>query len=269
MTVLYDCHLHSDFSGDCDTPAELMAEKAVSLGMKGICFTEHLDLDAPVIDGTDFSLDTGKYIQRMEALKAKYRSRLDIRIGVELGMQSHVLSQITGFAAAWPFDFIIASQHYINGGDPYYPSYFKDREERDCYEEFFQIQLSNLKNFSSYDTLGHMDYIVRYGPAKNTHYSFSSYADKIDPILHHLIENGKCLEVNTGGYKHSLGSPNPDTTVLRRYRELGGELITIGSDAHKPILLAYEFEKASALLTDLGFRYYTIYRGRKPEMMPL
>lgn len=269
MTLLYDCHLHSDFSGDCDTPAEFMAEKAISLGMKGICFTEHLDLDAPVIDGTDFSLDTEKYFQRMEQLKMQYHDLLDIRIGVELGIQSHVLSELSRYSAACPFDFIIASQHYINGGDPYYPSYFEGRKEKDCYEEFFDVQLSNLKRFSSYDTLGHMDYIVRYGPTRNTQYSFTAYADYIDPILRHLIEHDKCLEINTGGYKYGLGHPNPDTSVLRRYRELGGEQITVGSDAHRPEHLAFDFRRAAALLQSLGFRYYTIFRQRKPEMLPL
>lgn len=269
MNLFYDCHLHSDFSGDCDTPALLMAEKALSLGLKGLCFTEHLDLDAPVIDGIEFSLDTKTYFQKLEELKLQYQGRLDIRIGVELGIQDQVLQELTAYADQWPFDFIIASQHFINGRDPYYPSYFEGRRERDCYEEFFQIQLSNLKKYTAYDTLGHMDYVVRYGPSRNTQYSYESYADSIDPLLRHLIQEGKCLEINTGGYKYGLGQPNPDTTVLRRYRELGGELITIGSDAHKPEHLAYDFPRVSRLLSSLGFRYYTIFRQRKPEMLPL
>lgn len=269
MSIFYDCHLHSDFSGDCDTPAALMAEKALSLGLKGLCFTEHLDLDAPVIDGTDFSLDTAAYFQRMEDLKKQYAGQLDIRVGVELGLQSHVLTELTGYASLWPFDFIIASQHYISGGDPYYPSYFEGRDERHCYEEFFEVQLENLRHFSSYDTLGHMDYIVRYGPTRNTRYSFQAYVDHIDPILRHLTEQGKCLEINTGGFKYGLGQPHPDASVLRRYRELGGELITIGSDAHSPEYLAYDFLRVRELLASLGFRYYTVFSGRRPEMLPL
>lgn len=267
--IAYDCHLHSDFSGDCDVPASVMIERAISLGLDGICFTEHLDLDAPVTDGCDFSLDTDSYFKKMRHLQEMYNGRISIRIGVELGIQSHVLDILTDYAASWPFDFIIASQHYVNGGDPYYPSYFEGRRERRCYEEFFEVQLSNLKHFSSYQTLGHMDYIVRYGPNRNSRYSFEAYADYIDPILHHLIENGKCLEVNTGGFKYGLGQPNPDTSVLKRYRELGGELITIGSDAHAPEHLAFDFSRTAELLVQLGFRYYSVFRNRAAELIPL
>jgi histidinol-phosphatase (PHP family) len=269
MILLYDFHLHSIFSADCKTPAPLMAERACALGLRGLCFTEHFDLDAPDPEGLDFTFDTSAYLREMERLKETYRGRLEIFAGVEIGMQSHVLADVRQYAAAWPFDFIIASQHYINGGDPYYPSYFEGRKERRCYEEFFEVQLANLQQFSSFQTLGHMDYVVRYGPTRNTQYSYASYADYIDPILRHLIDHGKCLEVNTGGFKYGLGQPNPDTTVLQRYRELGGELITIGSDAHSPEHLAYDFARVSELLTGLGFRYYAIFEKQQAKMLRL
>ena len=114
-----------------------------------------------------------------------------------------------------------------------------------------------------------MDYVVRYGPNQNKYYSYETYADYIDPILRYLIENGKCLEINTGGLKYGLGETNPSTDVLRRYRELGGELITVGSDAHVPEYLSYEFDRVSKILTELGFRYYTIFEQRKPVQIPL
>ena len=114
-----------------------------------------------------------------------------------------------------------------------------------------------------------MDFIVRYGPNQNREYSYEAYADYIDPILRHLIENGKCLEVNTGGFKYGLGEPNPCAGVLRRYRELGGELLTIGSDAHDPKHLCFDFDRAQALLLDLGFRYYAVFQKRKMELLPL
>ena len=87
--------------------------------------------------------------------------------------------------------------------------------------------------------------------------------------MKHLIENGKCLEVNTGGFKYGLGEPNPCAGILKRYRQLGGELVTIGSDAHEPRYLGYDFSRAAALLTDLGFRYYTVFQQRMPRQIPL
>ena len=268
MEICYDCHLHSDFSGDCDVPAEVMIQKAVSLGLKGICFTEHLDLDAPG-DPDFFLLDTEEYFQSLRDLQARWAGKLEIRIGVELGIQPHVTETLTEYAASHPFDFIIGSQHYADGGDPYYPAYFEGRSERECYERFFQGEYENLRRFDSFDTLGHMDYVVRYGPNQNKYYSYEEYREYLDPLLVLLIEKGKCLEVNTGGFRHGLGEPNPCIGILKRYRELGGEQITIGSDAHTPEYLAYEFHKTTALLRELGYRFYCVFQNRKPEQLPL
>ena len=268
MNIKYDYHLHSFFSGDSETPPEKMIERALSLGLKGLCFTEHQDIDAPDC-GIDFTVDFDAYFSKMSNLQTQYQNRIEIGIGMEFGIQSHLSGMLDGLLDKWPFDFIIASQHFVDGKDPYYPEFFENRNERECYEEFFRAQLETLKCFSpdSFDTLGHMDYIVRYGPNRNQYYSYEAYADFIDPILHYLIDNGKCLEVNTGGLKYGLGEPNPCCQVLRRYRDHGGELITIGSDAHEPKHLCYDFDKAAALLQEIGFRYYAVFKKRKPQIL--
>lgn len=269
MAIRYDYHLHSDFSGDCDIPSEVMIERAVELGLSGLCFTEHHDQDIPEQE-FDFILNFDSYFKKMERLKSQYGDRLWLCSGMEFGMIRHLPPVLSGLLAKYPFDFIIASLHFIDGKDPYYPEFFEGRSERECYEEFLQTEYELLKCFppGSYDTLGHMDFIVRYGPNQNREYSYEAYADYIDPILRHLIENGKCLEVNTGGFKYGLGEPNPCAGVLRRYRELGGELLTIGSDAHDPKYLCFDFDRAQALLESLGFRYYAVFKERKMQMLP-
>lgn len=263
MNIKYDSHLHSDFSGDSDTPAAQMIERALSLGLDGLCFTEHEDPDAPPSD-CDFRIDFDRYFSETAGLREKYRGRIRIDVGMEYGIQPHLPEAFGRLSRTYPFDFIIASLHNLNGMDPYYPAYFEGRAERDCYEEFFRVQYETLKlcDPASFDTLGHMDYIVRYGLNRNKYYSYESYAELIDPILRLLIENGKCLEVNTGGLKYGLGEPNPCTGVLKRYRELGGELVTVGSDAHEPAGLCYRFGDAAKLLKRLGFRYYTVFERR-------
>lgn len=270
MNIRYDYHLHSEFSGDSDTPPEQMIARALALGLEGLCFTEHQDLDAPDC-GIDFTVRFEDYFSKMQSLRSCYQDRIQIGIGMEFGIQKHLSCALDALLQKWPFDFVIASQHYVDGKDPYYPDFFENRDERDCYEQFFRTQLETLKCFSpaSYDTVGHMDYIVRYGPNRNRCYSYEAYADVLDPLLHYIIDHGKCLEVNTGGLKYGLGEPNPCSGVLRRYRELGGELITIGSDAHEPKHLCYDFGHAAALLGEIGFRYYAVFRQRKPRMLPL
>jgi histidinol-phosphatase (PHP family) len=84
-----------------------------------------------------------------------------------------------------------------------------------------------------------------------------------------LIEHGKGLECNTGGLRYGLSQPNPSRRILKRYRELGGEIITIGSDAHTPDYLGYGFQECRRFLLRCGFRYYTVFHGRKPEFIPL
>ena len=263
MKIMYDCHLHSDFSTDSDTPAEQIIGRALSLGLDGICFTEHQDSDGPYPEG-DFIIDFDAYFKQLNELREKYRGQIRIGIGMEFGMQPHLTAELDLLAQELPFDFIIASQHLVNGEDPYYPVFFEGHEERDRYEEYFRFMLEDLHSFNpaSYDTVGHLDYIVRYGPNRNAYYSYESYADMLDPILRFLIERGKCLEINTGGLKYGLGEPNPCAGILRRYKELGGELITIGSDAHAPEHLCYDFDIAEQLLKSLGFRYYTVFEQR-------
>lgn len=267
MSIRHDFHLHSDFSGDCETPAEIMAERAISLGLEGICFTEHQDLD--VCSDIEFLVDFDRYFSRLRSLQEQYAGRLNILIGMEFGIQKHLSPALKELLQKYPFDFVIASQHFIDGQDPYFPAFFEGKSERACYERFFEEQLESLLHISDYQTLGHMDYVVRYGPNQNQFYSYDSYADYIDPILRLLIEKGKCLEINTGGYKYGLGETNPATSVLKRYRELGGELITIGSDAHVPGYLCYEFDRAREMLLSLGFRYYTVFEKRVPRQVLL
>ena len=100
-------------------------------------------------------------------------------------------------------------------------------------------------------------------------YSYGRYKDILDEILRKLISKGKGIELNTGGYHYGLGEPNPCTAVIKRYRELGGEIITIGADAHTPDKVAYAFDKAATVLENCGFRYYTVFKDHKPEFISL
>lgn len=270
MGIRYDFHLHSDFSGDSDTPAWQMTERALALGLDGLCFTEHYDPDYPPVDEC-FDLAFDRYFPSIAKLKEQYSGRLWVGAGMEFGIQRHLAPLLSRLVKTYPFDFIIASCHLLYGEDPYYGRCFEGKKEADCYADFFREQYAALSRMDAkdFDTLGHLDFVVRYGPNRNLFYSYKKFADVIDPVLSFLIDNGKCLEVNTGGLKYGLGEPNPCTDILRRYRELGGELITIGSDAHAPQHLCFDFKKAQEFLSPLGFRSYTIFRQRRPEQILL
>lgn len=268
--ILWDCHMHSAFSADSDTPTEDMIRQAIALGLKGICFTEHLDPDyPPTPDHLEFSLDLPAYHSRILELKETYKNQITIHFGIEIGLQLHLGQYFHNLLKEYPFDFVIGSSHVVHGADPYYPEFFQGRDEEQAYREYFESILENLSAFDEMDTYGHLDYIVRYGPNQNQFYTYEKYQDVLDAILKKLIEKAVGLEVNTGGYHYGLEEPNPCTSIIRRYKELGGEIITIGADAHAPGKIGFAFDKTAQVLRECGFEYYTVFQARKPEFIKL
>lgn len=262
-----DFHMHTNFSGDTDTPVSAQIERAISLGMKEICITDHHDHD--VVSPIDFTLDIKAYLPYLAEIQRIYADRIRVNIGIELGLQTHIKEYLDQLLLSHPFDFVIGSCHFIDGIDPFFSEFFEGRTEREAYERFFEVTLERLRTLDCFDSLGHLDYVVRYGPAKNRNYSYAAYRDYLDPILKILVEKGKGLECNTGGFKHKLGHPNPTEEILTRYRELGGEILTVGSDAHVPEHVGYEFDKLKRILQNCGYRYYTVFHERKPEFIKI
>lgn len=251
---------------------EELIQRAISIGLKTMCFTEHMDMDYPRQDPdgpVEFVLDTGSYLKKYLEMKEKYSDRIDLLFGVELGLQPHLVDWNSNYVNQYDFDYIIGSAHTIGRADPYYPSFYEGRSEREAYTEYFEEALQDIELFDGFDSFGHLDYVVRYGPNKNREYSYKKYANVIDPILKALIDRGIALEVNSAGYRKGLGEPNPCKDVIIRYKQLGGELITIGSDAHTTSSLANGFDVVESLLIECGFKYHAVFSGRKPSLYPL
>ena len=272
MPIISDYHLHSSYSADSSEPMEQMVLAAIKKGLKQICFTEHMDLEYPYQENKKenrFEFNTDSYLYEILTLKEKYESSISINFGVELGLQKDIMRQNAIYAKSHDFDFIIASIHVCHKKDPYYPEFFEGRSEKDALTEYFQCVYENIRNFNSYDVLGHLDYVIRYSPNKDSNYSYQTYRDLIDTILNHLIENEKGLECNTGGLKSGLKDVHPCLDILKRYRELGGEIVTVGSDAHNAGQVGDSFDRACEVLKEAGFKYYTIFDGRMPEYLKL
>lgn len=268
----FDTHLHTSFSSDSETPMEQMILRGIELGMKALCFTEHFDPDYPDNpEGLDFLLDFEAYYETFLHLSEKYRPQIELLHGVELGVQRHLKPVLDAFFQEYGsrFDFIINSCHIVDGLDPYDGIYFQRLPVKEGLRHYFECILNNLKAFPHFQTAGHLDYICRYIPKPAPDFVYREYQDILDEILFYLIEHHKALEINTAGWKAGLIWPNPHIDILKRYRELGGELITIGSDAHKPEHMGYGFEKLPELLQTVGFRYCTIFRNQEPVFIPI
>ena len=266
--MLWDQHMHCNFSGDSDALPEDMIKAGIAHGLSGICFTDHLDYDYPE-EPNIFLLDFDNYFKVLSDLREKYADKISVNIGIELGLQTQAAGQNLAVAEKYPFDFIIGSSHVVNHMDPYYPEFFAGRDEDAAYMEYFESVLENINSGVDFDVYGHIDYVVRYGPNKNAFYTYEKFKDIIDEILTQLISKGKGIEVNTGGFKYGLGHPNPTEDIIKRYRELGGEIITMGADAHVPEYVAYEFDKTAQIIKNCGFKYYTVFKNRKAEFIPL
>ncbi|MBQ1844222.1 MAG: histidinol-phosphatase HisJ family protein, partial [Lachnospiraceae bacterium] len=173
----------------------------------------------------------------------------------------------------YDFDFVIGSVHVINGYDPYYEDFYRNINVRDAYRAYFDQVLENIRAFDEYDTLGHLDYVVRYGlkyfgsPAADC--PFEDYKEQIDAILRHLIMHGKSLEVNTGAFRYSMSEPNPSYQILQYYYDIGGRDITLGADAHEPKDVAIAYEKVVPELRSIGFEYFNVYMDRIPRRVLL
>lgn len=265
MTITADYHLHTHNSGDSTAPMEDMIKKGISLGLTTMCFTEHMDMDyvygKPEEAGM-FELNTDSYLYELATLKEKYENQIQILFGVELGIQPHLQKELNRYSRSYPFDFIIASSHICHGRDPYYPSFYEGRSDEEAYREYFSSILENLDVFSNFDVYGHLDYVVRYGASRDKDYCYEKYQDIFDKILIRLLEMERGIELNTAGLRKGMKDVHPCTGVLKRYKQLGGEIITIGSDAHNPSAIAGDFDRAADVLRECGFSYYTTFENR-------
>ena len=250
---MYDFHIHSDFSMDCKYLVEEMVQGAIAKGMKSICFTDHIDYDLSG-DGINFEFRPADYFKKMRQVKYRYMDQVEILAGVEIGMQLHLSDRCDEFIANNPFDFVIMAVHSIDKKSIHtsrFPNHMPPMEALSMYYDYLY---RCIDIFDNYDVIGHIDCIDRYFDDRSMIPDFEEYLPHIEKVLKLIIERDKGIEVNTSGMRYELGYYNPKIEILRLYRDLGGEIITIGSDAHSPEFIGYHYREAEKLLRELGFK---------------
>ncbi len=272
--ILADQHTHSNFSTDSEATPESMIQGAINLGLTQLTLTDHLDLDYPgtTLEKPLFEFNTADYFTALAPLKEKYSDKLYLGTGIELGLRpgrEDLNKQMHKMLAEHPFDFVLGSVHLLDNDDPYYEEYWKNRSAKDILTKYFNDMLVSIKEYDNFDSLGHLDYLIRYIPSfcGNKDYTYKEYREVIDEIFKLLITKNKALEINTAGLIKGLPCFHPKLDVLKRYFELGGELITIGSDGHAPDKIATEFAKTEELLKSINVPGYYIYKNRKAEFI--
>ncbi|MCX8130695.1 MAG: histidinol-phosphatase HisJ family protein [Clostridia bacterium] len=260
---MFDCHVHSNFSGDSQMPVEKACEAAINIGLDGIAFTDHLDLDYPDYNSL-FNIDFNSYSNIMDRIKNDYIKKIKVIKGIEVGIQPHVISETVEIVEKYGFDFVIASIHVIDRVDPYTGEYYKGKTKQKSFSRYLQEIEFGVRNFKNYDVIGHIGYIRRYCSYDDRSLRYDDFCDLIDSILKNVILDGKGIEINSQGYRGDLFSPIPDFDIVKRYKELGGEIITIGSDAHYPEHVGHSFDVVREMLVDMDIKYTAHFENRKP-----
>ena len=256
---MFDYHLHTTVSFDGIGTAREMAKAAKKAGLKEICFTDHMDYS------DDLKLPPD--IFTMEEYQVAYDELevpgVKIRKGVEFGLTIYNTKELQEFLAKRPFDFVIGSVHYAGGMDPYCENYWVNRTAEEGFRNHLEVMLKCVKVHEDYDVLGHLTYAGKsqYNPTKKP-IPYDEYRDLIDEILRVLVTKGKGIEINTSGVDR-IGAFLPTADIVQRFHELGGEIVTVGSDAHNVDRVGQYCKEAIDTVKDI-FGYVCTFENRKP-----
>ncbi len=275
-----DYHMHSKYSFDGCEELETMCETAISKGLTEIAVTDHMDIftglpygqmiDFDVPGGKRFDMDVAGLYRELEEIKGRYEGRLGVKIGAELGQPQVNPEAAAAFIADHPqLDFVIGSIHNMeNDLDVYYYD-FTDMDTAAMYDHYVDWLLK-LARTGDFDVMGHLTYPLRYMfERKQLRLDLAPYEEKFRQLFECLIEKGRGIELNVSGLYRSMKETMPPLSLLKLYRECGGEIITIGSDAHKAQYIGAYQKEAREILETAGFRYVTGFEKRKPIFFTL
>lgn len=276
--MLADYHVHTQFSDDSVYPMEDVVKDAVGLGLEEICITDHVDYGVKVDwdSGQEIrcrrgnplaNVDYPRYMAKIEEMRRKYGGQIAIKLGMEFGVQTHTVPQFQTLFCRYPFDFVILSIHQVEDREFWMQEFQEGRTQQEYNRRYYEEMLSVVRAYKDYSVLGHLDLIKRYDKAGI--YPFEEVKSIVAEILKTAIADGKGLEVNTSSHRYGLTESMPSVDLLRLYRELGGSIVTIGSDSHAPAHLGTHIEEAKRLLKDLGFESFCTYQRMQPVFHPL
>lgn len=269
--MFLDYHVHTDYSDDSVYLMEDVIKDAITMNMQEIAITDHVDYgikkdwsegDIEYRNGEPIAnVDYPKYFKELEYLINKY-DQIKIRKGMEFGIQMHTIPQFENLFNKYDFDFIILSIHQVEDKEFWTGDFQRGRTQKEYNKRYYQELLDVINVYKNYSVLGHLDLIVRYD--EEGIYPFEKVKPMIEEILKQVIKDGKGIEINTSYHRYGLKDMTPSRDILKLYRELGGKIITIGSDSHKKEHLGAYIDEAKDELRKLGFQYYCTFEKMKP-----
>ena len=275
-----DYHVHTEFSDDSNYPMEQVIKDAITKGFDELCFTDHVDYgikkdwdepgemiyrkggagepDQMPVANVDYPV----YYKTFQKMKELYQDKISLKFGLEFGMQAPTVEKYEKLFSRYPFDFIILSVHEIEDKEFWDQGFQNGMTQQEYNERYYEEMLYLVQNYHNYSVLGHMDLITRYDKAGV--YSFEQLKPILTKILKIVITDGKGIEVNTSSHRYGLKDLTPSRDILKLYKELGGKIITIGSDSHKPEHLGAFVDETKEELKALGFEQICTFDKMKP-----
>lgn len=261
-----DYHLHTHFSADSQELMKNHIAVAEAKGIQEICFTDHFEYELPDW-GPEWACDVDGIFAEIDALPS---SPVRIKKGVEMGLRlgDDSVQKTVDALSSHDFDFVIASIHFIDGKDVYYPSFFEGKTKSEAFATYLENILGALQQTDYYSTVGHIDFPSKGCPLPNAALQYEDAPDLLDSLFRHVHEHGKMIEINTSILKVPAARPR-DEKLWRRYVELGNETVTMGSDSHTAEFLGYQFEETRDFLQSVGVKYVATFDKMEPTFHAL
>ncbi|MBC8558616.1 histidinol-phosphatase HisJ family protein [Fumia xinanensis] len=270
MYSLIDCHNHSIYSFDAVDTVEAMCLRAEELGLTAFALTDHSDLNGKNL--TECIETVGQSVDKVEQFRSTHSLQCELLTGLELGEAVDYPKDAKVMVKLRSYDVIIGSYHNSPNGEDYYyidVQKMSDMEIRTSLQGYFQKLIETVQN-TELDVLAHITYPLRYVVGDQGRRIFlSDYEEQLHLLLTSIINRGIALEVNTSGLRQKIGEPLPNKTILQKYRELGGTMVSLGSDSHNTRDLAKGIKECTQLLSELGFTNITYFRQRQPVFVPI
>ena len=272
--MIADYHMHTYYSDDSQYEMEKAVKKAIELGLNEICFTDHVDYGIK-LEHEDYirlneeerknrvaNVDYTRYFEEIRQLQIKYKDRITIKQGMEFGIQTHTIPAFQTLFDRYDFDFIILSCHQVEDKEFWTQDFQKGRSQQAYNERYYEEILNVIKVYKDYSVLGHLDLLKRYD--LEGEYPFEKTKDIITEILKIVIADKKGIEINTSSFYYGLKDLMPSKNILKLYHDLGGTILTIGSDSHKEDQVGAHIEEIQEELKKIGFKHICTFDKMKP-----
>lgn len=273
MKILCDLHTHSNNSFDAENSVFEMCQKAMDIGIQTIAITDHMETPEISLKEKsqfgDLMKQINKSVKDVDECKVKFKNQLQILKGVELGEPMHKPELTKEAMSIDDYDFVLASIHNLLNEDDFYFLEFAE-DNVDCLlTKYFDELLDTAQN-ADFDSLAHLTYPLRYiAERTNIKVDLNQYSIAIDNIFKALISRGKALEINVSGLFKQIGETLPGENLIKRFKDLGGKYITVGSDAHNIDNVGKGIDVGIEIAKKCGFDYVTIFENRKPKLIEI